>query len=177
MKLFNKSASSNKDIPDIETRIASLEKGTADILSELKILTAKKSEQDDETDDDIKDDPDLETDDASDEDAESEADDTEEEDPVDPKKTKKDASVRKSMSAKLAAAEKSLVKANADLAAANAKLATFDADVANAAQAKFASLGGSPLPTSSADETSKPSANSNLTGYARVAAAFKSKEK
>lgn len=56
-------------------------------------------------------------------------------------------------------AEQALNKANADLSAANDKLATFDASVETAAQAKFASLGGSPIGANNSgtsDSTDKP---------------------
>lgn len=55
----------------------------------------------------------------------------------------------------IAAFEASLkiaTKATADLTSANEKLATFDAKVETAAQAKFESLGGPPIPASGNDE-------------------------
>jgi len=70
--------------------------------------------------------------------------------------------------------EASLVTANTALTTANSKLATFDADVEKAAAARFAGLGGNPLPESSKDEKGK-SEISGLTGFARVAAAFAKK--
>jgi len=46
------------------------------------------------------------------------------------------------------ASEKQAKESSEALATANIKLATFDTEVENAAQAKFASLGGSPIPSS-----------------------------
>jgi len=51
------------------------------------------------------------------------------------------------------AAEKTAVKATEEVTAANEKLATFDAKVEAAAQAKFESLGGPPIPASSTETT------------------------
>jgi len=76
--------------------------------------------------------------------------------------------------AALEAAEKA---AKAELATANTKLATFDTEVENAAQAKFASLGGPPIPSSGKDETQSKADITGLTGVDRVSAFFKSKEK
>ncbi len=71
-------------------------------------------------------------------------------------------------------AAKALEDSEASLVTANSKLATFDADVEKAAAARFAGLGGNPLPESSKDEKGK-SEISGLTGFARVAAAFAKK--
>lgn len=46
------------------------------------------------------------------------------------------------------ASEKQAKESDEALVTANAKLATFDTEVENAAQAKFASLGGDPIPAS-----------------------------
>lgn len=50
--------------------------------------------------------------------------------------------------------EASLVTANTALTTANSKLATFDADVETAAAARFAGLGGNPLPESGKENES-----------------------
>lgn len=75
--------------------------------------------------------------------------------------------------------EKALTKANADLATANAalntangKLSTFDADVEKAASARFAGLGGDPLPSAAQDDNGKQ-ALAGLTGLERATAAHK----
>lgn len=70
--------------------------------------------------------------------------------------------------------EKKLSYANDYIVKADGKLATFDADLEKAAAARFAGLGGDPLPESSKDEKGK-SESSGLTGFARVAAAFAKK--
>lgn len=53
------------------------------------------------------------------------------------------------------AAEATAQKATTEAAEATAKLATFDAEVETAARAKFESLGGPPIPASSADDDKK----------------------
>lgn len=70
-------------------------------------------------------------------------------------------------------AETALTKANADLAAANVKLGTFDADVENAAAARFAGLGGDPLPSASADATQSKAEITGLSGIERSIAIHK----
>lgn len=64
--------------------------------------------------------------------------------------------------------------ANTALATANGKLATFDAEVEKAAAARFAGLGGDPLPASGKDEKGKAEIT-GLTGFAKVSAAFAKK--
>lgn len=68
--------------------------------------------------------------------------------------------------------EASLVTANTALATANSKLATFDADVEKAAAARFAGLGGNPLPESGKDDNGKPDI-AGLTGLAKATAIHK----
>lgn len=62
--------------------------------------------------------------------------------------------------------------ANSALQTANEKLATFDAEVEKAASARFAGLGGNPLPESGMDDKGKQEI-SGLTGLAKATAIHK----
>jgi DNA repair exonuclease SbcCD ATPase subunit len=69
--------------------------------------------------------------------------------------------------------EANLAEINAQLETKNAKLATFDAEVEKAAAARFAGLGGDPLPESGGSNTEF----SGLTGLARAQAVHKAQAK
>ena len=79
--------------------------------------------------------------------------------------------------AAMEAAEKTAADATASEKVANDKLATFDAEVEKAASARFAGLGGDPIPESGKDDShnEKPDI-SGLTGFAKVVAAFSKKK-
>lgn len=68
-----------------------------------------------------------------------------------------------------AESEAKLAAVQAELSTVNSKLATFDAAVESAAAARFAGLGGDPLPASGGDTSEL----SGLTGLARATAAHK----
>jgi chromosome segregation ATPase len=72
----------------------------------------------------------------------------------------------------LETSEASLTTANTALEVANGKLATFDADVETAAAARFAGLGGNPLPESGKDDEGKQEI-AGLTGLAKATAIHK----
>lgn len=72
----------------------------------------------------------------------------------------------------LETAKADLGTTQAALKTANDKLATFDADVEKAAQARFAGLGGDPLPSSQQDDNGKQ-ALAGITGLERATAAHK----
>jgi septal ring factor EnvC (AmiA/AmiB activator) len=79
--------------------------------------------------------------------------------------------------AAMEAAEKTAADATASEKAANDKLATFDAKVEKAAAARFAGLGGDPIPESGKDDSHGKTDISGLTGLAKVTAAFAKKSK
>ncbi len=72
-------------------------------------------------------------------------------------------------------AEVQITTLRAELSTAQAAVADFDTKVENAAQAKFASLGGPPIQGKQDDNTGK--AISELTGLEKVTAAFAAKNK
>jgi len=78
--------------------------------------------------------------------------------------------------AAMEAAEKTAADATASEKAANDKLATFDTEVEKAASARFAGLGGDPIPESGKDDSHEKPDTSNLTGFAKVSAAFAKKK-
>ena len=72
--------------------------------------------------------------------------------------------------------EKKIITLETTVKESGDKLATFDADVEKAAAARFAGLGGNPLPESGKDDNEKPDI-AGLTGLAKATAIHKSQSK
>jgi septal ring factor EnvC (AmiA/AmiB activator) len=79
--------------------------------------------------------------------------------------------------AAMEAAEKTAADATDSEKAANDKLATFDAEVEKAASARFAGLGGDPIPESGKDDNHGKPDISGLTGLAKATAIHKANSK